>query len=707
MSLMNNSSNNIKFYEKYNLIPDLYYDLYIKDSSLSVRIRNALILNNILRVSELLRLSLKDLMYIRNLGKNSYLEIENYICNLDKTLLPIVKISKDKSIVNVISIQNEIYFHRQDIINGDFSFANEIKLADATLNQLQKYKNAFNDLGRDLIKICYNNSDITAYLSNILSTISTVLENYSTKNDTLLKILNRIPYKRRKRKALYYLDAYFYNKEISNKFLKYYNDNIDAKLEEFNFANLLQDQEDYYCFYEFLKWCCFDINNDINDFLHNIYSFNKSETVIKMRSNGISFKVIEDNINYPIKNIWQCEHATITRFKHNINLFNSIRSKIIADYYGNSKCTLEEVVAYFGEHSNEILYLLKKVASPKENIPKSIGEKIKYYRERYEYSIEDFSNLTSIPIKILNNYENKKNLPTYQDINYIEQVLNVKHYVFNLEQEIKKLSLGEKIKYYMLNCSITRNKMSVLLNIPNHILKNYEENKTLPSPSHLKQISELLCVDVKKFNLKKEIRSITISDRIKYYRYCCNITQKDLSEKTFISRRRISLIENGKANIKILELINIANALNLTYYELVLKKITTGNKIQLYREKAHLTKKDLSKLSGINYTRILNLESDSVKITIFDLIKIASVLKVEMADIYPSVKSNTKDMTLGEKIKFYRFLEDVSIRLLSEKSQLSQSYLRAIEKDIKKPSISALTRIANALNKDITVFDCY
>ena len=68
--------------------------------------------------------------------------------------------------------------------------------------------------------------------------------------------------------------------------------------------------------------------------------------------------------------------------------------------------------------------------------------------------------------------------------------------------------------------------------------------------------------------MKISIRKI-LSENIKYYRFKMKYTQETLAEKTDLSARYISDIENENGNIPIDTLENIANVLKVEPYRLL------------------------------------------------------------------------------------------------------------------------------------------
>ena len=67
----------------------------------------------------------------------------------------------------------------------------------------------------------------------------------------------------------------------------------------------------------------------------------------------------------------------------------------------------------------------------------------------------------------------------------------------------------------------------------------------------------------------KDERLLQLGQKIRYERLRKGLSQEDLEEKSLVSRRTISEIERGNADIRYTILLQIAEALNMTISELL------------------------------------------------------------------------------------------------------------------------------------------
>lgn len=67
----------------------------------------------------------------------------------------------------------------------------------------------------------------------------------------------------------------------------------------------------------------------------------------------------------------------------------------------------------------------------------------------------------------------------------------------------------------------------------------------------------------------KDERLLQLEQKIRYERLRKGLSQEDLEEKSMVSRRTISKIERGNADIRYTNLLQISNALGMTISQLL------------------------------------------------------------------------------------------------------------------------------------------
>ena len=94
----------------------------------------------------------------------------------------------------------------------------------------------------------------------------------------------------------------------------------------------------------------------------------------------------------------------------------------------------------------------------------------------------------------------------------------------------------------------------------------------------------------------------SIGDKIRKYRKTRGLTQEKLAEKTGLSTNFLGALERAEKNLTLTNLINIANALDVTADMLLCDEIQNG-----YRIKTSMLTEKLEKLSPTDRNKILQM----------------------------------------------------------------------------------------------------
>ncbi len=94
----------------------------------------------------------------------------------------------------------------------------------------------------------------------------------------------------------------------------------------------------------------------------------------------------------------------------------------------------------------------------------------------------------------------------------------------------------------------------------------------------------------------------SIGDKIRKYRKTRGLTQEKLAEKTGLSTNFLGALERAEKNLTLANLINIANALDVTADMLLCDEIQNG-----YRIKTSMLTEKLEKLSPTDRKKILQM----------------------------------------------------------------------------------------------------
>lgn len=189
-----------------------------------------------------------------------------------------------------------------------------------------------------------------------------------------------------------------------------------------------------------------------------------------------------------------------------------------------------------------------------------------------------------------------------------------------------------------------------------------------------------------------------IGDKIKIVRENKNLTQKELAEKSGITRESIGNYERNDRIPPSDILKSIAVALDTTVSVLVdeeniKNKSTVGENIRRIRKYRKLTLEELGSGIGLSMQTIGQYERGEREPNIKILKEIASNLGVTTNELIEE-----KRLSVGETIKKYRTNLGITQKQLSEKCSLSESSIKYYEAGTRKPKREALEKIAVALD---------
>lgn len=358
---------NLSFAERYNINPEDYHDVAISECNFSVRVHNALMRNNITTVEAILKLSEENISKIKNLGKNSVAEIVASCAKLNDGCEFVFDGSK--SIVAPTSNPLSTALlkkHRDDIAIGDFSFVDENNYGIETANLVNIYKQAFETVGYELaIESIYSPEKITPIIFSLFD-----FSRHSTKSIELNKIFLNIPEYRKNNKAYGYIQAFT---TIKGKRTLLYSlcENENATLADMYNPNIEYNQDLFRLLKDFFKWCCFDLQKEIEWLFGTLYTKESDRTVIQMRTTKHTLEEAGQVLGVTRERIRQKEAKVKLRFS---KLYSKVLavSKISAERNGDQVITPAEIEEYCGDVTTELVFLLQSYPSPNYTYDKEL-----------------------------------------------------------------------------------------------------------------------------------------------------------------------------------------------------------------------------------------------------------------------------------------------------------------------------------------------
>lgn len=347
---MNDADLNIKFSDKYNIKVEFYENVKITTFPFSVRTLNCFKKNKVKLVSDLLQLTPLELLSFRGFGKTSLDEVNGFCSSLlDDT----THINIKKSIENEIS-SVFIKKYSTEISNGDFSKIEKLPLDRIEKKIISKCKESFEILGQNLVCDCLNHPKKIKPIINILSTFNTQI----ACSNEFEKLLQKVPKSRLSNTASGYINAF----SIDTNERKLLNKLCCCKgcslLTFFNNITTIDLRTNYLLIVRFLKWCTFDLQDDIQKTFESLYLKDNTRKIIKLRANKHTLEYIGSEIGVTRERIRQIESKCVNKFTLLESRIQTL-TKINAENNSKSIISFKDIEKVAGEYTQDLIYLLQ------------------------------------------------------------------------------------------------------------------------------------------------------------------------------------------------------------------------------------------------------------------------------------------------------------------------------------------------------------
>lgn len=343
----------IAFYERYNLNTDEYEGVSVTTRPFSVRVINCFMGNGITTVAALLKTTPSALMKLKGFGKNCLDEVDAFCAKLNED--DSITVAHDKK---VSSCTSSLFInHRNEIAVGDFSVFDEMELSESEVEMLQRYKDAYDILGEELVFECISSTE------NVIPIIEMFAEyqNQIKKHIEIWGLANALPNARKSNKAFGYINAFTLD-ENERSLLKSICESEETTLLSMAGTDKVDDASIYILLKRFFKWCAFDLEKEINDLFDNLYSNERIRTVTQLRSRKQTLEQVGGMLGVTRERVRQIE-AKAKRMFSRLHSRIRIISKIAAERNGDTILTPVEIEEHCGEYTSDLLFFLQSYES--------------------------------------------------------------------------------------------------------------------------------------------------------------------------------------------------------------------------------------------------------------------------------------------------------------------------------------------------------
>lgn len=266
------------FADIYNLSTAEYEGAQISSFPFSVRTSKRFSERGIATVADLLKTSPETLMNIRGFGRTSLEEVERFF-----TEQPFSRETGNRGLVrssiSLNAFRETARSHMEQIVFGDFSFTDQLELNSDEGVGLQQYKDAFFTLGDELAFDCVSSPER-------VEPIIEMLQNYLCEEKTyhdVKQLLDLIPATRKVNSVVGYINAFTIKDYERLQLLSFFASETSTIISIIT-CKSFEDDEALTLLKKFLRWCTFNLKEEIESLLEKVYFNERARTVISLRA---------------------------------------------------------------------------------------------------------------------------------------------------------------------------------------------------------------------------------------------------------------------------------------------------------------------------------------------------------------------------------------------------------------------------------------
>lgn len=267
--------------------------------------------------------------------------------------------SEESTKRTVFSSKSVFNKYKDEILSGDFSFADGLNLDDNARAQLERYQEAFDCLGKELAFECFTNPVYITKISRAFDIFCVECKLISQRRKVLLNLIDLLPDGRAELNAYYFILAFTKDPQKRKILLSICPAPGKSVIDLVNSASLT-DVTEFSLLEKFISWCAFDIRSDIEKLYKKIFIQPRVKTILNMRAanktleaTGIAHRLTRERI----RQIEMLAKRNFNTWSKRFRIFN----KIAALNQENTALTPAELAGYFGDNADILIYLFKSV----------------------------------------------------------------------------------------------------------------------------------------------------------------------------------------------------------------------------------------------------------------------------------------------------------------------------------------------------------
>ncbi len=348
LNLVDCDNMDISFAELFNLNPSDYVDVTISNLGFKQAAIQKLKELNIFYLSDLLLLSSKELLKIRNIGKGRLNQILEFFSSLENGDIDI----SAYKISSIHDVPLTIALNREKIVEGDFS---SVEISKNNKGIVSKYIVAQETIGQELASICMTKPNCVMPMIQALSNFYEIQSVIIHKREALTNLMNSISEERKNNRIYDYIELYPSTTNDKNVLKRIYRFN-SSQLTSEEINEIIVNKDEYHIVIEFLRWLVISPKHYIMNILKIVLQHHTKKQIINMRIDGYSFSDISKAINLSKEQVIIKHNEVINGYFSDNNCLAALI--LFSLDMKNKKCFSEaELAKEFGEFVSDIKYI--------------------------------------------------------------------------------------------------------------------------------------------------------------------------------------------------------------------------------------------------------------------------------------------------------------------------------------------------------------
>lgn len=338
----------VPYFQRYSVHAEDYSEINVESLGFSVRLENRLLNNGYKTVDELLQVNDSTLRQISGLGQGCLNELHDYLGMLSSS-----PVSSGSNSNQNVGMTADLAPYKEQILYGDFSFLDGLEIDIKSEQIINKFKEAHSVLDYELMEEAINGAPEVFEIMEMLHGFISYVED-SKRVD---RIVNCIPIHRLEEKASWVIKC-FTDSETVLSILQNYIADDSQSLRNYLYANYEQIGADNQWFTKLVKWCQYNLSDDIKNFFVDQMKNERELRVINGRANRKTLEEVGKEENVTRERIRQIEAKAIRRFgiwqKRQRIMF-----KIFLEKGKETGLSSLEIIDCIGDYGKEFVYLMK------------------------------------------------------------------------------------------------------------------------------------------------------------------------------------------------------------------------------------------------------------------------------------------------------------------------------------------------------------